>query len=118
MTEGQFGYQSWHYVIAFPEKWLSVPSLCDFRGLRAELQLRTIAQHLWAAASHKLQYKAESSVPLPIRRSIHRVSALLETVDLEFDRVLQEREDYLKQAASRQPTKPINVDVLAQILDS
>jgi ppGpp synthetase/RelA/SpoT-type nucleotidyltranferase len=60
-----------------------------------ELQLRTLAQHIWAVASHKLQYKREASVPVPIRRSINRVSALLEMVDLEFDRVLLEREQYV-----------------------
>jgi ppGpp synthetase/RelA/SpoT-type nucleotidyltranferase len=30
-------------------------------GLRAEVQVRTTAQHIWAAASHKLQYKHEES---------------------------------------------------------
>lgn len=57
-------------------------------GLKAEVQVRTVTQHVWAAASHVLQYKQEASVPLPVRRSIYRVSALLETVDLEFERVL------------------------------
>ncbi len=85
----QFGYQSFHYVIELPESWLTVPSFADFANLKAEIQTRTLAQHMWAAGSHKLQYKQEQSVPEPVRRSINRVSALLETVDLEFERVLQ-----------------------------
>ena len=78
-----------------PDDWLNVPTFREFKGLRAELQIRTLAQQLWAAASHKLQYKRESSVPYPIRRSIHRVAALLETVDLELERVLSERDPHL-----------------------
>lgn len=88
LSETQFGYQSVHYVIKLPGDWLRVPTLADFTGLRAEIQVRTLAQHIRAAASHKLQYKSESNVPAPIRRSIYRVSAILETVDLEFERVL------------------------------
>lgn len=85
LKEDQFGYQSRHLLITIPEVWLEVPSLEEFASLKAEIQIRTLAQHMWAAASHYLQYKRESAVPLPIRRSIHRVSALLETADLEFD---------------------------------
>ncbi|MDI7259042.1 MAG: RelA/SpoT domain-containing protein [Thermodesulfobacteriota bacterium] len=88
----QFGYQSFHMIAKPPKTWLSVPSFEEFRHLEAEIQVRTLAQHMWAAASHKLQYKQEDAVPPPIKRSIHRVSALLETVDLEFERVLGERE--------------------------
>ena len=88
LEETQFGYQSVHYIVTMPEQWLGVPTMSDFQGYRAEIQVRTLAQHIWAAASHKLQYKQEKNVPPPLRRSIHRVSAILETVDLEFERLL------------------------------
>ena len=114
----QFGYQSWHYQVEVPESWLAVPSLREFKGLGAELQLRTLAQHLWAAASHQLQYKVEATVPPPIRRTIHRVSALLETIDLEFERVLEERAAYLQAAPAARPAEVLNVDVVGEILDS
>jgi ppGpp synthetase/RelA/SpoT-type nucleotidyltranferase len=117
LGETQFGYQSEHYVIQLPEGWLSIPSLKDLGSLRAEIQVRTVAQHIWAAASHKLQYKQELSVPLPVRRAIHRVSALLETVDLEFERVLIDRDNYrasdLKLSA---PEQVLNVDLVESIL--
>lgn len=114
----QFGYQSKHFVICLPKEWLSVPSFADLNDLRAEIQLRSIAQHIWAAASHKLQYKQESSVPPPLRRSIHRISALLETVDLEFDRILAERADYLKTGeANSGSAEPLNVDLVSAILE-
>ena len=113
----QFGYQSFHYVIELPESWLEVPSFADFGKLKAEIQTRTLAQHMWAAASHKLQYKQEQSAPEPVRRSINRVSALLETVDLEFERVLHERERYLGELDPREKESPLNVDSIARVLD-
>jgi len=121
LGESQFGYQSLHLIIQIPKEWAGVPVFADCERFQAEVQLRTIAQHTWAAASHHLQYKQESGVPLQVRRSIHRVSALLETVDLEFERVLNEREAYLAGTATAAATKadePLNVDVLTTILDA
>jgi len=114
----QFGYSSIHFIIELPEKWLSVPTLAKMKGLRAEIQVRTTAQHIWAAASHTLQYKHEESVPPPIRRAIHRVSALLETVDLEFERVLEERETYREEPINVQSDEILNVDLLEKTIDS
>ena len=118
LQESQFGYQSRHIIIKLPEEWLRLPSLKGLDNLMAEIQVRTVAQHIWAAASHKLQYKREQSVPLPVRRSIHRVSALLETVDLEFLRVLDERKTYVESRAETDISDvALNVDSLRQIMD-
>ena len=118
LDESQFGYQSYHYVIKFPKLWLSLPTFSDFSEYKAEIQIRTIAQHIWAAASHNLQYKHEDNVPKTVRRSIYRVSALLETVDLEFERVLSEREEYVKELKPETQDEKLNVDLLKKILDA
>jgi ppGpp synthetase/RelA/SpoT-type nucleotidyltranferase len=119
LREDQFGYTSKHFVIDLPEAWLVIPAMADMGGIRAELQVRTTAQHIWAAASHTLQYKTEASVPPAVRRAIYRVSALLETVDLEFERVLQERDSYIEQVSTVvEPDEPLNVDLLQTILSS
>jgi hypothetical protein len=115
LEETEFGYQSYHYVVRMPRAWLAVPSFNGFERFRAELQVRTLAQHIWASASHQLQYKHEESVPKPIKRTIHRASALLETVDLEFERVLQERVRYLE-GVDVAAEISLNVDVLARVL--
>lgn len=118
LADAQFGYKSQHYVLRIPHTWDGIPSFKGLTKLKIELQVRTLAQHIWATASHKLQYKREDSVPLPIRRSIYRVSALLETVDLEFTRVLKERDDYIqRQAVNAEENDSLNVDVLEAILD-
>jgi ppGpp synthetase/RelA/SpoT-type nucleotidyltranferase len=117
LKSDQFGYQSLHFLVRMPGTWLGVPSLKEFVGFKAEIQVRTLAQHIWAGASHFMQYKHEESVPEQIRRSIHRVSALLETVDLEFERVLDERAEYLEEIAKPTQDAKLNVDLLARILD-
>lgn len=117
LGDAQFGYQSQHYIVRLPQAWLKLPSMSELGDMRVELQVRTLAQHIWAAASHKLQYKSESSVPAPLRRAIYRVSALLETVDLEFDRLLDERQRYIESGIKEAGSSvPLNVDSLASIL--
>ena len=118
LTEDRFGYASVHYVIQLPDAWLALPTLRPMQGLKAEIQVRTIAQHIWAAASHVLQYKQETGVPIPLRRTIHRVSALLETVDLEFERVLAEKEVYQVSVPALEAIQPLDVISLEKILDS
>jgi putative GTP pyrophosphokinase len=116
LAESQFGYQSQHLIVRLRDSWEQVPSFADLMELKAEIQVRTIAQHIWAAASHKLQYKQEQSVPPPLRRTIFRISALLETVDLELDRVLEERLEYSKTTSIAPPDACLNVDLIAAVL--
>jgi putative GTP pyrophosphokinase len=113
---GEFGYGSIHYEVAAPDSWLKVPTLRALAGLHGEVQVRTASQHIWAEASHILQYKKETDVPPTLRRSINRAAALLEVVDLEFERVLSVREEYLA-AAPMAPEGVLNSDSLRIILD-
>lgn len=115
LKEDRFGYQSTHLVARIPAEWTLAPTLKLFPNLVAEIQVRTLAQHIWAAASHQLQYKHEESIPLSVRRSIHRVSALLETVDLEFGRVLDERDEYIRALVLEDDTE-LNADNIQAIL--
>lgn len=116
LSENQFGYQSQHYIVKIPHRWLGIPSLRQLETLKAEIQIRTLAQHIWAAASHKLQYKNENSIPFPLRRSMHRLSALLELVDFEFERILDERSKCLSnEIVNFDPMEPLNVDIVQSI---
>jgi putative GTP pyrophosphokinase len=123
LRDDQFGYSSRHFIVRLPEPWLAIPTFSQLGALRAEIQVRTVAQHIWAAASHNLQYKQEQNVPVPVRRSISRVSALLETVDLELERVLNEREEYRATLAGisveeivENPEADLDVDLLQRLL--
>ena len=58
----KFGYRSVHYVIEMrPGTPAGIPP--ELVGMKAELQIRTIAQHAWSDVGHDLIYKAECDVP-------------------------------------------------------
>lgn len=116
LSVDQFGYGSVHFQVRLKKEWLSLPSMREMAGLPAEIQVRTASQHIWAAASHVLQYKRESHVPEPLRRALNRVAALLETVDLEFERVLGDREAYVAQLDAPTGDQPLNTDIVERIL--
>lgn len=117
INDDQFGYSSIHCIGYLPDEWLSLPVFSNFNGVKVEIQIRTIAQHLWAAASHLLQYKKEQNIPPELRRSVYRMSALLEVVDLEFDRVLQERELLRNEITTFNEEEKLNVDIVEGLLD-
>ena len=94
LEENQFDYAAKHIILRLPNDWITTDHENDFKYVLAEVQIRTMAQHLWAEASRVLQYKQEKSVPQQIRRNIFRLSALLEIVDLEFERLLLNKDEY------------------------
>jgi len=116
LEENKFGYSSMHYILTPPPGWFSLPSLKNTKGFKAEVQIRTASQHIWATASHVLQYKREKDVPIPLQRSINRVAALLETVDLEFERVLLDRGLYIEKI-EKVEDEILNTDSLRKTLE-
>ncbi len=53
-------------------------------GLKAEVQLRTMAQHAWSDVGHDLLYKSAFEVPADYERRSAKIAALLEEVDEAF----------------------------------
>lgn len=118
LLDNQFGYSSEHFVVKIPTAWLSVPSFKDLDFCTIEIQVRTLSQHIWAEASNKFQYKQEESIPKEFKRTISRVSALLEIIDLEFDRLISERSEYKESLLSfHDKNELINVDIIEKVLD-
>lgn len=87
LNEDQFGYTSCHYIVQLREDWLAHPGARGLSGLKAEIQIRTMLMHAWAAISHKLLYKQEDDVPAQIKRQLNRLSALIELADEQFDSI-------------------------------
>lgn len=83
----QFGYKSLHYVVSIKNPRCLLPEYKRYENFKAEIQIRSILQHGWAEIEHDLGYKGEFSIPESYRRDFNRVSALLETADIEFDRL-------------------------------
>lgn len=100
----RFGYLSRHYVVRLNGARRQLRENSAFADLMAEIQVRTVLQHAWAAIDHKLRYKTHADIPRPFRRRLFRVSALLETADDEFA-ALRAQVDELRDAYGKQVTK-------------
>lgn len=85
----RFGYRSDHYVISLSNDRLRLSEYAACTDLVAEIQVRTVMQHAWAAVDHKISYKA-SGLPPALRRRLSRLSALLETADEQFSMIRNE----------------------------
>lgn len=90
----QFGYMSLHYVVSMNEQRQAITENIKFTGLKLEIQIRSILQHAWAEIEHDLGYKGELAIPEKFKRNFNRLAALLETADIEFDRLKSELSEY------------------------
>jgi ppGpp synthetase/RelA/SpoT-type nucleotidyltranferase len=54
---------------------------------RAEVQVRTLAQHLWSEISHDTSYKSGTKIRKDLKRRIHLLAGLIEVADNEFSRI-------------------------------
>lgn len=95
MQPDQFGYRSRHYIVTIPKSWSNAPNYRGLEGLFVEIQVRTTLMHAWAFISHKLSYKKEEDIPNEFKRSLFRLSALVELADQQFDILRQQRKDYM-----------------------
>ncbi|UQB69508.1 GTP pyrophosphokinase family protein [Epilithonimonas zeae] len=114
LKEMEFGYSSTHIVCKLKDDYINLLHN-NLLSKNFEIQLRTLSQHNWAEASNFFQYKKENDIPKQLKRSINRISALLEIVDLEFERLLFDRELYIK--SEIKDDENLNIDILGKILD-
>jgi hypothetical protein len=84
LKPNELGYHSYHYVLSISEQRSRLAEWKSLSGLKAEVQVRTVLQHAWAAISHALQYKASDALPNELSRKLFRLSGLLELADEEF----------------------------------
>ncbi|MFG3297611.1 GTP pyrophosphokinase family protein [Micromonospora chersina] len=88
----RFGYTSVHYVLKLSPARGKLAEWRPFKGVCAEVQVRTALQHAWAAVNHKLDYKSTTEAPARLRRRLFRLSALFELADEQFSELRDERE--------------------------
>lgn len=122
MDPDRFGYLSVHYVISLSRGRARLTEWKPFARLKAEIQVRTVLQHAWAAIDHKLRYKAAREVPTNLKRQLFRLSALLELADEEFSQ-LRERseattEEYVSDVQRGEYDIELNLDSLDSYLQS
>jgi putative GTP pyrophosphokinase len=83
----RFGYASTHLIVSLDEKRALLPEFSDFKGLKAEVQVRTVLQHAWAVLDWQFRYKSSQEAPAEVRRKLFRISAFLEGADENFSEV-------------------------------
>lgn len=93
----KFGYVSLHYIVSLKENRASLAELRPFKGLKIEVQIRTILQHAWAEIEHDLGYKTAVDIPINIRRSFSRLASIIELADEEFVRIKSSMQSYSEQ---------------------
>ncbi|MBW0434914.1 hypothetical protein HGB47_14945 [Leptospira yasudae] len=91
LGENKFGYGATHYVVKVPQNLFNKKK---HKPYTIEIQIKSLAEHLWASASHRFQYKKEKFVPKHLQRVVNRTAALLELIDQELDNVLNEQIEY------------------------
>ena len=92
----RFGYCSVHYVVKMSQQRLKLRECAAFKGLKCEIQIRSILQHAWAEIEHDIGYKSEITVPKEMRRNFSRIAGLLEIADKEFNEIRKSIADYKK----------------------
>jgi len=86
------GYLSVHAAIRF-NSGNAKASEYPLENFSAELQVRTLAQNLWAEMAHDSVYKNDETLqPLPnqLKRRIYILAGAIELADEEFNRIEQE----------------------------
>lgn len=90
------GYKSVHFVCKLPENRTNLPEYSRFKGLKFEIQIRTILQHSWAEIEHDKNYKFSGELPSEIQRRFKLVAGNLELADREFNLLSREIDEYGK----------------------
>lgn len=93
MEPDKFGYRAPSYVVRLNTARRDLAEWSPYASCRAEIQLRTIAQHAWAAVDHKLRYKRGDDAPPELQRDLSRLSALFELADKEFSDIRKRMAD-------------------------
>jgi len=108
----EFGYRSVHYIVT-PRKGsiLDIPVEEKFRSLKAEIQVRTLAEHVWADISHDRIYKTELTIPEEWKREAARLSAILENADITFASMSQAIDSVSKVYELQYETTKAEIDI-------
>jgi len=91
----EFGYRSVHYIVTpcKPEiMGVIIPD--EIKNLKAEIQVRTFNEHVWADILHDRIYKTKINVPVRWHRESARLAAMLEEIDNSFSSISTTLDQY------------------------
>lgn len=87
----KIGYLSVHYIVKLKDKAIG-PGTEEFKGIKCEIQVRTVLEDAWAQIFHDRQYKNELQVmeSEKLLRRTNLLSGNLELLDYEINRLVKE----------------------------
>lgn len=124
LDDNSFGYLSTHLVVTINNDRKKLPEWKEYTDLKAEIQIRTVLQHAWAAISHELEYKKDHDIPSIMKRPLYRMASLIELADEEFERINIEHGKVRKAIANKEKIddieiyEEINLDSLKNFIET
>jgi ppGpp synthetase/RelA/SpoT-type nucleotidyltranferase len=127
----RWGYQGIHFDVQLFEHHYRQNK--EYKGVIFEVQLQTHCQNVWCELNHELYYKSDLAMPDDYIRAVNRLSALLETADIEFERtydmiselpayrevkLLEMLEKHYYELIARPYDRELSLDVLARLCES
>lgn len=107
----KFGYRSIHYICDLGSKRNDLEEYKELKSLRFEIQIRTALSHAWAEIEHDRGYKLKGQLPNELKRRFNLLSGLLESADLEFNRLTQEIKAYNATLKSSNEEQILNEEI-------
>jgi putative GTP pyrophosphokinase len=101
------GYSSLHYIVR--------PASLGDVDIWCELQVRTLAEELWAEVEHQLGYKPDKRTELSVKRQFKVLSEHLSAVDSHLDFLYQELQ-YFQSESQPESSDPLNAENLPSVL--
>lgn len=111
LAPDQFGYISVHKIVNLSNRRAELSEWRSCSTLTAEVQIRTVLQHAWAAIDHALQYKGTVKGSSSFTRRLMRLSGLMELADEEFQTLKGEREVIERETSEQFAKGNLNIPV-------
>ena len=107
----EVGYRSVHYIVLVSEDRLKLPEYEKFKGLKFEIQIRTILEHAWAEIEHDRNYKSESELPADLQQGFSQLSKDLQSADERFQKLVDNTEKYRDSVSQQTKKEKLDTDV-------
>lgn len=105
------GYRSKHHVVSLSSVRLKLKENARFRGMKVEVQVRTVLQHAWAEIEHDRNFKFGGKLPDALKRRLNLVAGMLEIADLEFEEITSEIKKYQRKVSEKTNKGQLDVEV-------
>ncbi len=105
LGEKEFGYRDRHYIVQLKLEraaaiGFTAKEIKAIGERKAELQIRTWAQHAWADTLHDRTYKSPLKLTTEVARTAALLAALMEDGDRNFDRLANELDEMVANYAT------------------